>query len=245
MKNYFFLSLFLTFSCTQISKKTQIPDIPVSIADSQIKECLNCQKNVLDKAYNEVKGTKYSEYVFTKDVREAREILAQFDVSKGLSKSKAIVTNNILNNCSESRIKQFELDYKILGECSLMFSELNFFQSLAVAIRKNKWPIDLRLEAKKVALDYVRYFSEGSFPLLNRLVALSVLDELSVNQVVNKDLHPEIKVLMQDSRLYVEALRMKLNKEPGLKCQSLEIVREELAYSDLMAKKIQNFLTRL
>ncbi len=89
------------------------------------------------------------------------------------------------------------------------------------------------------------YFSEGHFPLLNRLVALSVLDELSVNEVVNKDLHNEIKVLMQESREYVEGLRLKLNKDPGLSCESISIIRDELSYSNIVAQKMKNFLARI
>jgi hypothetical protein len=76
-------------------------------------------------------------------------------------------------------------------------------------------------------------------------VALSVLDELSANEIVNKDLHEEIKVVMQESRIYVEGLRLKLNKDPGLSCDSMGIIRDELAYSDLVAKKMKNFLGRI
>ncbi len=126
-----------------------------------------------------------------------------------------------------------------------MFSELNYFQSLAYALSNYKWPMILKLEGKKIGLDYVRFYSQGSFPLLNRLIALSVLDELSVHQIVNKDLHQDIKILMQESRTYVEGLRVKLNKDPGLSCQSMSIVQEELEYSDLVAKKMQEFLTRI
>jgi hypothetical protein len=126
-----------------------------------------------------------------------------------------------------------------------MFSELNYFQSLALALNKYQWPTILKLEAKKIAIDYVRYYSEDTYPLLNRLIALSVLDELSVNKVVNQNLHIEIKNLMQESRIYVEGLRLKLNKDPGISCASLSIIRDELDYSNQIAQKIKHLLTRI
>jgi hypothetical protein len=217
----------------------------VVVSDTAIQECNSYQKNVLDRAYDKPKGSKEADYVFTKDTKLARELLGKFDIAKGLNMPKAQLVNNVINKCNPESIKEFDDQYKLLGKCSLMFSELNYFQSLAVALNKYPWPVDLKLEGKKVAVDYVRYFSEGSFPLLNRLVALSVLDELSVNQVVNKDLHNEIKDVMQESRMYVEGLRQKLSKDPGLTCESLEIIRDELAYSDVVGKKMRNFLERI
>jgi hypothetical protein len=74
---------------------------------------------------------------------------------------------------------------------------------------------------------------------------LSVLDELSVNKVVNQNLHIEIKNLMQESRIYVEGLRLKLNKDPGISCASLSIIRDELHYSNQIAQKIKDLLTRI
>jgi len=231
------LMLCIVCSCAQFSKKSRPKVESVKIAEKEINQCHEYQKTVLDRAYTEIGVADKTEIYFTKDLKLAREVLGKFNVTSGLTKPKATLVQNILKQCDPDLIKQFDTEYKLLGKCSLMFSELNYFQSLAVALKKYPWPADLKLEGKKVAMDYVRYFSEGDFPLLNRLVALSVLDELSINQIVNKDLHKEIKALMQDSSVYVEGLRMKLNKDPGLSCESLSIVRDELAYSDLIAKK--------
>lgn len=237
MKNFMLLMLCIVCSCAQFSKKSRPKVESVKIAEKEINQCHEYQKTVLDRAYTEIGVADKTEIYFTKDLKLAREVLGKFNVTSGLTKPKATLVQNILKQCDPDLIKQFDTEYKLLGKCSLMFSELNYFQSLAVALKKYPWPADLKLEGKKVAMDYVRYFSEGDFPLLNRLVALSVLDELSINQIVNKDLHKEIKALMQDSSVYVEGLRMKLNKDPGLSCESLSIVRDELAYSDLIAKK--------
>ena len=178
-------------------------------------------------------------------MKVAREVLGKFDMNLGLTKPKANLVQNILQKCDTAAIQEFDSKYKQISQCSLMFSELNYFQSLAVALNKYPWPVDLKLEGKKVALDYVKYFSEGNYPLLNRLVALSVLDELSVNQIVNKDIHQEVVKLMQESRAYVEGLRLKLNKDPGFTCDSLSIIRDELAYSDVIAKKLKGYLERI
>jgi hypothetical protein len=245
MKIFSMMALVILTSCSQFSKKPETQIVEVKFSETDIQECRDYQKTVLDRAYTEVKGSPTSEIYFTKDPKLAREVIGKFDIKFGLTKTKADLVQNILHQCDNKRIKEFDDKYKMLGKCSLMFSELNYFQSLAVALKKYPWPTDLKLEGKKVSLDYVKYFSEGNFPLLNRLVALSVLDELSANEIVNKDLHDEIKVVMQESRTYVEGLRLKLNKDPGLSCDSMGIIRDELAYSDLVAKKMISFLARI
>lgn len=237
--------LIIVSACSQMSKQAQPKIVPVNISDADLQQCITYQKNVLDRAYSTPKGLKDGQPEFTKDIKAARKFLGQFDVSAGLSKPKVQLVSNIINQCDPVAIKEFDNQYKSLGKCSLMFSELNYMQSLAAALNTYKWPTDLKLEGKKVAVDYVKYFSDGTFPLLNRLVALSVLDELSVNQVVNKELHNEIKTVMQESRSYVESLRQKLNKDTGLSCEGLDIIRDELAYSDVVGKKMINFLKRI
>jgi Rad3-related DNA helicase len=245
MKISFLFLILLISSCSNLTKKDPPKDQPVQITESQIEECLHYQTNVLEKAYQEVKGKKSEEFAFTKDVKEAQDLLKKFDPSKGLAREKSISVANILNYCTEERVKKFDESHNSFGRCSLMFSELNYFQSLALALNKYQWPTMLKLEAKKIAIDYVRYYSEDTYPLLNRLIALSVLDELSVNKVVNQNLHIEIKNLMQESRIYVEGLRLKLNKDPGISCASLSIIRDELYYSNQIAQKIKDLLTRI
>ncbi len=239
------MALTILSSCSQVSKKDEHKIEPVIVSEKEIQECLDYQQNVLERAYNKPEGSKDGSVVFTKDVKLAREFLGKFDVSKDLSKTKSQLVQNIINQCNTENLKEFDSKYKLLGKCTIMFSELNYFQSLAVALNKYPWPVDLKLEGKKVAVDYVKYFSEGSFPLLNRLVALSVLDEMSVNSVVNKDLHKDIEEVMQESKMYVEGLRKKFTKDPGLSCESLEIIRDELKYSDAVAKKMTAFLERI
>lgn len=245
MKICLLMALAILSSCSQISKKAEPKMEPVVVSEKEIQQCLDYQKTVLDRAYDKPKGAKDGSLVFTKDIKLAREVLGKFDVSQDLSKSKSQLVQNILNQCNAENLKEFDVKYKLLEKCTIMFSELNYFQSLAVALNKYSWPTDLKLEGKKVAVDYVKYFSEGSYPLLNRLVALSVLDEMSVNSIVNKDLHKEIRDVMQESKMYVEGLRQKFTKVPGLSCESLEIIRDELNYSDVVAKKMVGFLERI
>lgn len=247
MKLTLLLTSLLFVSCSNVSKTKAPKQEPVKISMMEVNECRQYQQNVLDKAYREVKNKKKktSELMFNPQSDEARDLLSKFDIEKGLTKKKSALVNNIINKCDADLIKKFDQDYKVLDGCSLMFSELNYFQSLASALKNYPWPTDLKLEGKRVALDYVRYFSEGDFPLLNRLVALSVLDELSVNGIVNEKLHEEIKIVMEDSRHYVEGLRAKLNHDPSLTCESLDVIHEELHYSSDVAKKIQGFLARI
>ena len=245
MKFLFWITLTALSACTQMNKKSEPQIVPIHVSNEQIKSCIDYQKTTLDKAYRVVKKKTGSEIIFEDRPKDARKFLANFDQTKGLVKPKSQLVQNILASCNPELIKQFDQEYKRLSDCSLLFSELNYFQSLAEGMRKYSWPIDLKLEAKKVALDYVAYFTEGNYPLLNRLVALSVLDELSVNQVINKDLHPEIKQLMQDSRNYVEGLRSKLNNEPKLTCNGLDVIRDELNYSKSVGEKLKEFLKRI
>lgn len=243
MYNIFFLTLFFLPSCSQINQK-EMKDLPVRVTDSQINECLNYKKEVLDNVYAEIKVKNGSDYVFTKDLIEVRSSFQRFDLSKSLIKSKVTMISNILNSCNDERIKKFNEDFKIFGHCSLMNSELNYFQALAKAL-KRPWPMILKLEGKKIAVDYVRYFSSGKFPLLERVVALSVLDELSINEVINKDLHNEIKTLMLETHYYVESLKNKINQETDLSCASAEIIRLDLEFSDIVGKKMRDLLTRI
>lgn len=243
MQNILFIVLFSLLSCSQMDKK-EIPDRPVRVTDAQVEECLEYQKDVLDIAYVEVKGRNGSEYEFTKDLFEARKSFQKNDLSKSLIKSKVAMINNILNSCNEDKIKKFNHDFKIFSRCSLMNSELNYFQALAQALGR-PWPMMLKLEGKKVAIDYVRYFSTGQFPLLERIVALSVLDELSINQVVNKDLHQEIKELMLQTHHYVESLKNEINRDTYLSCESAEIMRQDLDYSAMVGKKMRELLARI
>lgn len=235
------IGLMLVAACSQTPKNDTKLEV-VRISPNAIEVCQNYQKNILDQAYTQSKDGSVH---FTRDQGLARSALSRFDVEKGLIKQKTAMIQNILKQCDAEKIKTFNDELKRVAGCSLMFSELNFFQGLASALKKYPWPMDLTLEGKKVALDYVRFFSQGHYPLLNRLVALSVLDELSINQIVNKDLHQEIKVLMQESQAYVEGLKMKLIKDSGLTCESLHVMRDELAYSELMGQKMQELLTRI
>lgn len=240
MKWISLVGLLIVSACS--TPKHEVKFEPVRISTNAVQVCQTYQKSILDHAYVIHKDDSVQ---FTRDVNLARAILQRFDVEKGLTTQKAAMVQNILKFCDAEKIKTFNEEYKRVGGCSLMFSELNFFQGLAFAIKKYPWPMDLTLEGKKVALDYVRYFSQGHFPLLNRLIALSVLDELSVNQIVNKDLHPEIKIVMEESQSYMKGLKMKLNKDPTLSCESLDIIREELVYADTIGLKMQDFLTRI
>lgn len=242
MKWVVLLNLVVVMSCSQAPKNNPVKIEEVRISPKAIQACLVYQKSTLDQAYTVQQDNTVH---FTRDFNLARALIQNFDIEKGLSKPRATLVQNILQQCDEEKIKIFNDEYKRTGSCSLMWSELNFFQGLSVAIKKYPWPADLQLEGKRIALDYVRYYSQGHYPLLNRLVALSVLDELSVNQIVNQDLHPDIKLLMQESQAYVKGLKMKLNKDPALSCDSLQIMREELSYSDDVGKKMQAFLTRI
>lgn len=242
MKWMLFFSLVLLAACSQTPKNNPVKIEAVHISPKQIQACLVYQKSTLDQAYSIQKDNSVQ---FTRDFNLARALIQNFDVEKGLTKPRATMVQNILSQCNEESIKTFNAEYKRTGACSLMWSELNFFQGLSVAIKKYPWPADLQLEGKRIALDYVRFYSQGHFPLINRLVALSVLDELSVNQIVNKDLHPEIKNLMQESQAYVQGLKMKLNKDPALSCESMQIIREELSYSDELGIKMQGLLNRI
>ncbi len=243
MQNIFFLMLFFLGSCSQIKQK-EFQDVPVRVTDAQVDECLDYKKEVLDNVYSEIKVESGSDYIFTKSLSEARSSFQKFDLSKSLIKSKVTMINNILNSCNEEKIKKFNEDFKIFGRCSLMNSELNYFQALAKALGR-PWPMILKLEGKKLAVDYVRYFSAGRFPLLERVVALSVLDELSINQVINKDLHNEIKTLMLETHYYVESLKHKINQESHLSCESAEVIRLDLEYSDVVGKKMRDLLRRI
>lgn len=230
-----------SLSCAQAPKKAAFLKVEVFISEADVEACIDYQKTVLDPSF----AIKKDVLVFTPDQKIARRALSSFDIEKGLVKPKAQMVENILNQCDSDLIKKFDSEFNRAGKCSVMIAEWNFFQGLAQALNKYPWPTDLKLEGKKVALDYVRYFSEGQFSLLNRLIALSVLDELSVNKVVNEGLHPEIKKLMNESQVYVEGLRSKLSKDPKLTCDSLTIIRDELIYSEKVGKKILEFLTRI
>lgn len=241
MKWISIVGLLFIAACSQTPKnETKLEQVRIS--PNAVEVCRNYQKNILDQAYT---ISKDNSVLFTRDVNLARALLQRFDIDKGLTKPKAAMVQNILKQCDAEKIKTFDEEYKRVGACTIMISELSFFQGLSVAIKKYPWPMDLTLEGKKVALDYVRYFSEGQFPLINRLVALSVLDELSVNQIVNKDLHQEIKVVMQESQSYMQGLKMKLNKDPALTCESLHIIRDEWSYAEVVGKKMQDFLSRI
>lgn len=234
--------LLFTAACSQTPSKQNVKLEEVKISQNEVNSCLEYQKNVLDEAYRRKEGSAIE---FTRDPKKARELLSKFDMDKGLTKKKSKLVQNILKKCDPELVKKFVEDFKTLGACNTTFSELNFFQGLAEGLRKYPWPTDLKLEGKKVALDYVRYFSEGHYPLLNRLVALSVLDELSVNKIVDEDLHQDIKKLMQDSQIFVENLKSKVNKDPTLTCDSLTVIRDELNYSDGLKAKIKEFLARI
>ena len=166
-------------------------------------------------------------------------------MQKMLVTAKSNLVQNVLKHCDEAAIKKFNGDSLRVQRCNPTIAEIHFFQGLAKAIRTYSWPTDLKLEGKKVALDYVSFFSEGHYPLLSRLIAISVLDELSVNKIVNEDLHREIKQIVNDSQLFVEGLRGRMTKDPALTCESVAIIRDELGYSDEVAKKIKNLLSRI
>lgn len=245
MKILLLLFVILLTSCSHWNEKPLVQIKEVKYGPSDIEACREYQKTVLDRAYTVVSSPKGTDVIFTKDIKLARFYLSKFDVNLGLTELKSNAVQNILNKCDADLIKKFDQTYKELAQCVPLFSELNYFQALSVAIKKNSWPVDLKLEGKKIALDYVKHFSQGSYPLLNRLVALSVLDELSVNEIVNKELHSDIKNVMKNAQDYVESLRRKMNQDKNFSCESLVIIRDELGYSDQVAVKIKEFLRRI
>lgn len=239
MKSYILMTLIL-FSCAhKAPTKAPSNDAEVKLTEKDIRECKAYENEVLMSARGNEK------MVFAEDETSARSFLNRFDVTKGLPTVKAGLVNSILRDCSEERMNNFDVMYKFVNRCTLTFSELEYFQTLAVALKTYRWPIDLKLEGKKVALDYVKFFSEGDFPLVNRLVALSVLDELSVNKIVNEKLHSEIRQHMSDAKTYVESLQLKVENEQALSCRSLSIMKEELEYSSKVSKTIKDLLTRI
>ena len=240
MKWMSLICLLVISSCSQTPKKEKKQEVRIS--PRAIEVCQDYQKNIIDQSYTIQKDNSVQ---FTRDINLARAVLSQFDIEKSLAKQRATMVQNILSECNQDKIQIFNSEFKRVGSCSIMFSELNFFQGLAVAIKKYPWPTDLQLEAKGIALDYVRYYSEDHYPLLNRLIALSVLDGLSVNHIVNKDLHNQIKALILESQNYVQGLQMKINKDPTLTCNSLQIVRDEFSYSDELGNKMKDLLNRL
>jgi hypothetical protein len=231
------LAAFLS-ACATKDKGPSVTPLQVKFTEQDLSQCHQYEQKVLLDAVS-------GESDFAKDEKLARKYLTDFDVNKGFPVAKANLVKGIIQSCSVDRVKQFDAAYKSLNRCSLTFSEMGYFQSLAVALRSYRWPTDLKLEGKKVALDYVRFYANGDFPLINRLVALSVLDELSVNQVVDVNLHSEIKQHMMDARTYVESLRAKLDSDPELSCESINIIREELEYSSALSLKLQDLLKRI
>lgn len=244
MRYFVLMSCFLFYSCSNQKIEKNHQPKPVNFSEADIKECHEYESTVLRRAYREVLGHQRNELVFTSNAFEARELLSKFDVTKGLTIPRANLVHNILLNCTPEKALKFNEEYKALSACSLIFSELSFFQALSQGLNKFPWTAELKLEARKVALDYVSFYSKGDFPLLNRLIALSVLHELSVNQIVGQNLHSDIKIIMEDSQKYVEGLRGKL-KGSGLTCESLEVMREELDYSKKVAKQMQELLKRI
>jgi hypothetical protein len=182
---------------------------------------------------------------FVGDEREATYAITSFDISKGLVDSKAALVRNILHKCDADSIKQFDQDFKLLNTCTTLFSELDYFQALVNGMQVHDWPTNLKLEGKNLALKYVRYFSEGDYPLLNRLAALSVLDELSVHQFVNPSLHGEIKAVMTEAQNYVLGLNERVKRKRTLDCSGLDVIREELLYSQKVGAKLKDYLGRL
>jgi hydrogenase maturation factor len=217
----------------------------VHVSSAEIRNCQRYQQEVLLKAHHEIRKPQYTQLIFTPNADEALYFISQFDVGQGLPDKKSNLIRNIIHRCDAVSLEVFNQNFKRLNECSLSLSELGFFQALAAAIQEYKWPASLKLEAKGLALNYVRYFSQGDYPLIHRLVALSVLDELSVREIIDIKLHQKIKSLMLESQQYVEALqrRIALNSVQG--CESVSVIRDELKYSRQMALQMQQLLGQL
>lgn len=238
MKNVWLLALLLV-ACSHKDSARKGETVPeVKLTEKDIQECTEYERLVLQGAQDQDKK-------FARDEDTARDYLARFDVNKALPLPKSGIMSGILRECDQERVQRFNVMYKFMNKCNIMFSELEYFQALAGALGEYRWPTDLKLEGKRIALDYVRFYSTGSFPLLNRLVAMSVLDELSVNQVVDKKLHAEIKAHMQEASTFVESLRSRLNTAETLSCQSLDILREEQAYSQKISGTLSELLKRI
>ncbi len=237
---FLFLCVLITSACSQTKKEAPIKD--VRITGNEIQNCREYKENVVKKGFS---IDKKGNIEFTRDQTLARDVLSNFDTTQGLTSKTIDLYKNIIRECTVESMKRFNEEFNKTDTCVLYMDEMQFFQGLALALKKYPWPTDLQLEGKKVALDYIRYYSEGDFPLLNRLIALSALDELSVNQIVNEKLHPEIKEIMLDSQNYVQNLKNKFKDSRNLDCDKMDIVRDELAYSEDVGKKIRELLKRI
>ena len=176
----------------------------------------------------------------------ALKILEQFDLSQGFKKEKQELIKGILTYCNAQRIKDFNTNFMHLGRCDLGFSELTFFQIAVERIRKRQWPLEMELEAKRQAIQYVTYFSDNrDHSLLDRLIALSLLDELSAYSIVSPLLHSEIKTILLQSQDFIRSLEGQISKNKELHCDNLNILEKEIKYSQLVGQKLKTLLQKI
>lgn len=213
------LLLLVTLSCAQTSKKKT--PLPFAILETQVNKCLSYKKEVLENTS-----------------------LNKFELKAGFKDEKEQFITGILSFCDEERIKKFQYSYDQISRCDLGFSELVFFQSVIQKIRKRDWPITEELEAKRIVKEYIMYYSTTkNHPLLDRLIALSVLDEMSVYSVIPFDLHSQIKQIILESQDFILNLEKSLTSK-NISCENLEGLRKEIFYSQEIGRKIKGLIKK-
>jgi hypothetical protein len=218
-------------SCSHPSK--DIPSLPDEIANQEVNQCLNYKKNVLEMAFD-------SRPEF------ASNILEQFDLAQGFKQEKQQLIKGILGSCDSQRIKIFNSNFKQISRCDLGFSELTFFQKAVEKMRKRQWPLEMDLEAKRQAIQYITYFSDQRHhSLLDRLIALSILDELSAYSIVSQSLHPEIKKILLEAQDFIFHLEKQVLKNKELNCENLDTLEQEIKYSQEVGHKLKRLLQRI
>ena len=222
--------LLITYSCAQAPQK-KLP-LPFSILDTQVNKCLRYKKEVLDLA-------------FDSRPEVAQNTLEKFDLKAGFKEEKEQLISGILSSCDEERVKRFQHNYNQISRCELGFSELSFFQLAVEKMRKRQWPLEMDLEAKRLALEYVTFYSTSkNYPLLDRLIALSILDELSAYSIVPLELHNDLKAILIESQEFIKKLEQ-INKSKQISCDNLKIMEEEIKYSQSVGEKLRKLLQKI
>jgi len=215
--------------------------IPYSVSQDDLDQCLKYKQDILDESVIVKQGTAH----FIEAIPYVRESFYQFKLKESIRSINTAATMHLVNNCNESNLKKFTEIASSSQQCELSFYELNYFQALTSALKKYDWPIDVKLEGKKLALDYVKTIAKDNHMLVDRMIALSVLYEMSINNLIDYRIADRAKKYISSIQTKLLFLSEKTSANQILSCDNLDGLKEELALSRDAGIELNSILDKI
>ena len=216
----------------------------------EVMACKAQQRN-MDSAYKILERPNSSgvKVDFTQDEKKILQILTAFRAQDIVApKHQNHFRNLIFSICTEENLERYAELEKARVRCDSSYSQLNFMQGLAHALKQNDWSVATQALAKEKMISYLMHMSELRTFLSHRIIALSILNEMLSNGIISNTNASKIKEAKSRAEIYSINLadEQKIRTSFSANCPKFkEAVLKELSFADNINDEIKSILRKL